>query len=170
MKKAILFFAAVIIILTPAFSQKFEFGSVPRTNGSAFFALNKSTGQLSFMLDHGQTAAKWKKYGAVIRNAGEANLSFYVQSRTDGSAFFALDGTTGQFYFMLDFGSMAGKWKNYGTAVPKKGDGMLVLSGEGRNDGNAFFALDSNTGQMYFMLDYGSTAGTWKVYGDFALE
>jgi hypothetical protein len=170
MKKAILFIATLVLILTPAFSQKFEFGSVPRTNGSAFFAISKATGQLSFMLDHGQSAAKWKKYGAVIRNAGDANLSFYVQARPDGSAFFALDGATGQFYFMLDYGSNAGKWRNYGSPVPKKGDGLLVLSGEGRKDGNAFFALDSNTGQLYFMLDYGSSAGTWKVYGDFALE
>jgi hypothetical protein len=170
MKKTIIFISVFLLMQTHSFSQKFEFGCIARTNGSAFFAISKATGQLSFMLDHGQSAAKWKKYGGLIRTTGEANFSFYVQSRTDGTAFFALDGATGQFFYMLDYGSNAGKWKEYGTPVPKKGDGKLILKGEARKEGNAFFAIDGQTGQLYFMLDYGSNAGKWKEYGDLALE
>jgi hypothetical protein len=166
MKRTILILMILGIIICPVFSQKLDFQSIQRSGGSTFFAINKTTGQLSFMSDYGDGRGIWKTYGSTIRQNGDANLSIYVEERTDGTAFFVLDGAKGQLYYMLDYGSNRGTWKSYGNIVPKTSDGILILSGELRNDGSAFFAIDSKTGQLYYMTDYGSAAGTWNSYGN----
>ncbi|PHR50082.1 MAG: hypothetical protein COA32_02810 [Fluviicola sp.] len=147
-------------------AQQLEFESIERADGTAFFAIDKATGQISFMLDYGSNAGNWKNYGKTIdRNSQEKNLALYTIQRTDGTAFFAMDGATGQVYFMLDYGSNAGNWKSYGGVLPKSENSFVSFQASSRTDGTAFFAMDGNTGQIYFMLDYGSNAGNWKSYG-----
>jgi len=145
-------------------AQKFAGQSVERTDGTAFFTVNRSNGQLAFMLDYGSNAGIWKNYGGTIRESGKNSLSFHATERTDGSAFFAMD-ETGQMYFMLDYGSNAGVWKSYGGLVPGAGERHFEFEVEERTDGTAFFAIDTEDGQLYFLLDYGSNAGNWKAYG-----
>ncbi|MDF1550796.1 MAG: hypothetical protein P1P88_23440 [Bacteroidales bacterium] len=153
------------ILFTNASAQKFEAESVERSNGTAFFAINSSTGQLAFMADHGKSSGIWKNYGGIIRESGASNLEFRAIERSEGTAFFAMDGATGQVYFMLDYGSNSGKWKNYGGIITRQGDGKLEFEAAARKDGTAFFAIDGKTGQVYYMLDYGSNAGKWKSFG-----
>ncbi|HLP11445.1 MAG TPA: hypothetical protein VK177_05875 [Flavobacteriales bacterium] len=94
----------------------------------------------------------------------QTNLQFASNEREDGTAFFSLDGNTGQVYFMLDYGTNAGNWKAYGTGIADLNGGFLFSVSE-RKDGTAFFAMNRLSGQVYFMLDYGDYAGTWKSYG-----
>ncbi|MBS9464104.1 hypothetical protein KIM67_16905 [Flagellimonas sp. 389] len=147
-------------------AQRLEFESVERRDGTAFFAIDKTTGQISFMLDHGSQAGNWKNYGGTIkRNPSAKNLTFYTLKRSEGTAFFGMDGSTGQVYYMLDYGSNAGNWESYGGTLPSSGKGHVRFQAATRDEGSAFYAMDGDTGQVYFMLDYGSNAGNWKSYG-----
>lgn len=152
-------------ILSNILAQKFEAESVERTGGTAFFAMDNSTGQVSYMLDHGKSSGIWKNYGEIIRESGSSNLEFRALEREEGTAFFAMDDSTGQVYFMLDHGSNSGKWKKFGGIITRQGDGKLEFEASSRNEGTAFFAIDGKTGQVYFMLDYGSNSGKWKNFG-----
>ena len=153
------------LISSVAAAQNLAAKSLERTDGTAFFTLDKRTGQLYYMLDYGSNAGNWKSYGGLIRETGSNTLEFQAIERVDGSAFFAMDATTGQVYFMLDYGSNAGNWKSYGGTVPKVSNSKLTFQATSRTDGTAFFAIDSDNGQTYYMLDYGSNAGNWKSYG-----
>ena len=144
-KLKLIFCLFLIFSISNLWAQHLEFESVERTEGTAFFAIDKTSGQISFMLDYGSEAGNWKNYGGIIeRNPQGKNLTFYALKRTDGTAFFCMDGTTGQVYFMLDY---------------------VCFQAATRTDGTAFFAMDGDTGQVYFMLDHGSNAGNWKSYG-----
>ncbi len=41
----------------------------------------------------------------------------------------------------------------------------LIFTSNLRPAGSAFYAMDSKSGQMYFMLDYGEVKGVWKSFG-----
>ena len=165
-KLKLIFCLFLIFSISNLWAQHLEFESVERTEGTAFFAIDKTSGQISFMLDYGSEAGNWKNYGGIIeRNPQGKNLTFYALKRTDGTAFFCMDGTTGQVYFMLDYGSDAGNWKSYGGTLPSSCKGYVCFHASTRTDGTAFFAMDGDTGQVYFMLDHGSNAGNWKSYG-----
>ena len=159
----ILFFIFSISSLS---AQQLEFESVERKDGTAFFSIEKTTGQISYMLDYGENAGIWKNYGGIItKTPQEKKLSFYVIERREGTAFFCMDGMTGQVYFMLDYGSTAGDWKSYGGILPTAGNIYVSFQAATRIDGTAFFTMNGTTGQVYFMLDYGTNAGNWKSYG-----
>lgn len=162
----LIFFLFFVFSISSISAQILEFESVERTDGTAFFAIDKTSGQISYMLDYGSNAGIWKNYGGTIsRDSKMQNLSFYVLERYDGSAFFAMDGSTGQVYYMLDYGSNAGTWKSYGGILPETANGNTRFQAASRTDGTAFFSMDASSGQVYYMLDYGSNAGIWKSYG-----
>lgn len=165
MRKIIYLFILCIITSTGLAQAKLKFESTERENGTAFFAMDQNTGQVSFMLDYGSNSGVWKSYGSVIEG-NKGILNFAVTERTDGTAFFAMDNTTGKVYYMLDYGSNPGKWKSYGGTIPgEKSNSEYNFSIAERESGTAFFAINGQTGQVYFMLDYGSDSGKWKAYG-----
>ncbi|HYG49508.1 MAG TPA: hypothetical protein VD905_01345 [Flavobacteriales bacterium] len=94
----------------------------------------------------------------------QSNLQFAANERENGTALFAMDGNTGQVYFMLDYGESAGMWKPYGSGIADLNWGYLFAATE-RDSGTAFFAMHQSSGQVYYMLDYGDYAGAWKSYG-----
>lgn len=153
--------------LSPSlFAQSFAFESVEREEGTAFFALDESTGQVYYMLDHFSEAGVWKNYGGLIPVYGKNNFAFYVHWREEGTAFFALNTNTGQLYFMLDYGEDAGNWRDYGGTITKSTNAQFSFQASSREFGTAFFAMDESTGQVYYMLDHGEAAGMWKSYGE----
>lgn len=160
----LVFFMTISLSL---FSQEgaYEFSSSEREDGSAFFSLNKKYGQLYYMLDYGVDAGKWIKFGNMIAETGDKNFEFNANERYEGSAFYALESKTGQLYYMLDHGDDAGKWKIYGNTISQTADKNFQFSATERKAGTAFFAIDSKSGKLYFMLDYGDNAGYWKSYG-----
>jgi hypothetical protein len=95
------------------------FAQVSFKNGTAFYALETNIGQMHFMLDFGPTPGKWTKYGGSIRMAGDNTLQFSAEPSGEGTKFTALDGTTGQVYYMFDMGTEDGVWKKYGGVLPK---------------------------------------------------
>lgn len=141
------------------------FDSNEREDGTAFFSMDIHSGQVYYMLDYGSNSGNWKAYGGTITGASGANYSFVANERTDGTAFFAMNNATGQVYYMLDYGSASGTWKSYGGIVPNTGKTEYSFEANERADGTAFFCQDHATGQVYFMLDYGSNSGNWKAYG-----
>jgi hypothetical protein len=72
-----------------------------------------------YMLDYGNNAGKWSKYGNAIQANGTTTLTFAAHDRIDGTAFFSQDMSTGQVYFMLDYGNNAGNWRAFGGTVGK---------------------------------------------------
>ncbi|OFZ09662.1 MAG: hypothetical protein A3D92_13660 [Bacteroidetes bacterium RIFCSPHIGHO2_02_FULL_44_7] len=153
------------MVFSASYAQQLHFTSIQRTDGTAFFSLNDKSGQLSFMLDYGSSAGTWKNYGGTIRSTGGSTLLLSTISREDGTAFFSLDNATGQLYYMLDYGSSAGTWKSYGATLAGRSGANYQFTAIQRTDGTAFFAQDAQTGQMYYLLDYGSDPGNWKSYG-----
>lgn len=151
--------------VTPLNAQDLVFQSSQRTDGVAFFAIDKVTGQLSYMRDYGSSAGIWKKYGKTARASGKSNLAFQSIDRKEGAAFFVMDASTGQIYFMLDYGSNSGNWKKYGGLLPSSSSSDFGFRVASRDQGTAFFAMNKLTGQIYYMLDYGSSGGKWKSYG-----
>jgi hypothetical protein len=141
------------------------FDSNERTDGTAFFSMDIHSGQVYYMLDYGSNSGNWKAYGGTISGASGASYSFVANERTDGTAFFAMNNATGQVYYMLDYGSASGSWKSYGGIVPNKTKTEYSFEANERTDGTAFFCQDHATGQVYFMLDYGSNSGSWKAFG-----
>jgi hypothetical protein len=151
-------------------AQSYAFESTEREDGTAFFALNKSTGQLSYMLDHYEDAGVWKNYGGLVPKVTANELAFYVHWREEGTAFFAMDNKTGQLYFMLDYADNAGEWAVYGNIIIRENKNKLSLQASSREKGCAFFAMDEYTGQVYYMLDHSDNAGVWTSYGQFIGE
>lgn len=169
MKTYKLFLLTIIflVVATLSYAQEivYEFKATEREDGSAFFSLNKKYGQLYYMLDYGADAGKWIKFGNQVAEAGDKILEFIANERAEGTAFYALDSKTGQLYYMLDHGDSVGKWKIYGNTISQAADKNFQFSATERSSGTAFFASDSKTGKLYFMLDYGTDAGYWKNYG-----
>ena len=44
--------------------------------GTAFYAIDGKTGQLSYMVDTGEDAGNWRKFGNKYRNSGSSKLHF----------------------------------------------------------------------------------------------
>ena len=42
----------------------------------------------------------------------------------------------------------------------------LIFKSNLRANGTAFYAMDSQSGQLYFMLDWGEQRGNWQKFGD----
>lgn len=169
MKTLKLFFVAVffLVITAGTYAQDgvYAFSSTERTDGSAFFSFNKKYGQVYYMLDYGIDAGKWIRFGDMIAETGDKVLEFTANERAEGTAFYALDSKTGQLYYMLDHGDDSGKWKIYGNSISQTSDKSFQFSATERSSGTAFFAIDSKSGKLYFLLDYGTNAGYWKNYG-----
>lgn len=100
-------------------NTSFDFEATERTDGSAFFSLDTKTGQLYYMLDYGQSSGKWKAYGSKVDESGKSNFTLRVNERKEGTAFFVIESTTGQMYYMLDYGQNSGNWKKYGNTISK---------------------------------------------------
>lgn len=152
------------LVLNASYAQKLQLNAIERTDGTAFFALNGKSGQLSYMLDYGEDRGTWKSYGGTIRSAGESTLLLASSEREDGTAFFSMDNASGQLYYMLDYGDGRGVWKSYGGTIGGTGTSYDFTANE-REEGTAFFAQDAKSGQIYYLLDYGSNAGVWNSYG-----
>ena len=157
-----LFFVSVAMT-SLSYAQDLNFQSINREDGTAFFSMNSTSGQVYYMLDYGTGAGTWKSYGKTIVNEKASKLTFSAIQRTDGTAFFALNTSNGQLYYMLDYGTNAGNWKSYGGTIAASG--IYTFSSINRADGTAFFAMEGKTGQVYYMLDYGSDPGIWNSYG-----
>lgn len=156
---------AFTLFLNASFAQKLQFNSIERTDGTVFFSLNEDNGQLSYMLDYGDDRGTWKSYGGTIRSSGESSLLLASNEREDGTAFFSMDNATGQLYYMLDYGDDRGTWKSYGGTINGSNGARYQFTANEREDGTAFFGQNATTGQIYYLLDYGSDAGIWKSYG-----
>jgi outer membrane protein assembly factor BamB len=98
-------------------SDVLTFALLPRENGNIFYALESKTGQLHWMADFGDNKGAWKSYGQPIRATGEGTLELTAEILDGGTKFTAMDGATGQIYFMFDFGATKGIWKQYGQSV-----------------------------------------------------
>jgi hypothetical protein len=99
--------------------EQYLFAATTRSMGTAFFALNKTTGQMFYMLDYEVNAGKWLKYGGTISGKANAVYTFKVNDRGIGSAFFCQDVSSGQVYYMLDYGTDPGVWAPFGTGIGK---------------------------------------------------
>jgi outer membrane protein assembly factor BamB len=143
----------------------YRFVSLTNGNGSTFFALDGSTGKLYFMNDFGESPETWRSYGEPLREIGRNNLSFDAVPFEKGSVFYALEMGTGQLYYMPDFGANAGRWETYGEPIRLEGMEVLSLAAERSDNGTKFTAMDGNTGQVYYMFDFGDHAGHWARYG-----
>lgn len=93
------------------------------------------------------------------------DFQFVANERENGTAFFSLDAKTGQLSFMLDHGTDAGLWKKYGNPLGALQGGKFLFEAIERAQGTAFFVMESRSGQVYYMLDYGDTPGIWTKYG-----
>ncbi len=94
-----------------------------------------------------------------------SNLVFSAQLRTDGSAFYAMNNKTGQMFFMLDYGETRGSWKPFGPVLREGGGSALLFQVVERLDSRSFYALDSQTGQLYFSNDGAEPSVAWTKYG-----
>jgi hypothetical protein len=165
-KLKLIFCLFFIFSISNLSAQQLEFETSSGTNGTAFYAIDKTTGQISVMLDYYSKAGKWENYGGIIeRDSLENNLSFCALKTKNGMAFFSMDGTTGQVYMMLDYYSNAGKWESYGGTLPSSAKGYVGFQVDIRTKGFNYYAMDGDTGQVYLMLDYYSNAGKWESYG-----
>ncbi len=105
----------------------------------------------------------------VIAQSSMAQTTVYRYASTSdtmGSTFYALEGTTGQLFYMNDYGDAAAIWKRYGNVLRAAGRNSLQFAALGSENGTVFYALESNSGQLHYMLDFGDTPATWKAYGE----
>jgi len=146
-------------------SLGFQFDATQRPGGTAFYSLNGTTGQLSYMLDFGKDAGKWTNYGNLIRESGGNPLLLAVEETDQSAAFYAMDGGTGQVYYMQDTGDNAGKWTKFGGRIRQNALNMLQFEANFRNNATTFYAYDTFTHQTYYMNDTGDNAGKWNKFG-----
>jgi len=139
------------------------FATEGRPQGTAFYALSQSTGELRYQLDGGPDIGRWIPFGKRLSAATNGPLGFAVLPREDGRAFFAVDLAHGQVHYLLDYGPQPGVWNTYGP--PADSPGPYQFRAEKRRGGTAFFLMDARTGQISFMVDYGTEAGRWKPFG-----
>jgi hypothetical protein len=160
------FFSIVFFIAGAAvFSAEFEFQFAGFPEGSFYFALDRNLGQVYVMANAGDNQGLWNKYGEPIDKAGKGNFSFYAYCTSDGTAYYALERTTGQLYIMWNVGDKKGKWEKYGGVIDAKAKGKFDLQVFYGSDGSDFLALDKATGQAYSMWNVGDSARVWKKYG-----
>lgn len=114
------FFFFIVFTTSNVSAQSLAFETIEREDGTAFFAVDRISGQVSYLLDYGSNPGVWKNFGGTItRVSKKQDLEFNVIQRVDGTAFFCADGSTGQLYYMLDYGSNAGAWESYGGLIPQ---------------------------------------------------
>lgn len=96
------------------------------------------------------------------------NTSFEVNFKGVGTAFYTIDNKTGQLSYMLDVGQQSGVWLSYGEPYRANGVSDLHFKAIERGDstGTSFYILNSKTGQLNYMLDFGLEAGNWASYGE----
>jgi hypothetical protein len=81
--------------------------------------VDRVSGQVSYLLDYGSNPGVWRNFRGVIpRVSKKQDLEFNVIQRVDSTAFFCVDFSKGQIYYMLDYGSNAGTWESYGGLIP----------------------------------------------------
>lgn len=146
-------------------SLGFEFDATQRPGGTAFYSLNGATGQLSYMLDFGERAGQWSNYGNQIRETAGNPLLLAVEETAANAAFYAMDGGTGQVYYMLDSGAKAGQWVKFGGMIRQNALNLLQFEASFRNNATTFYAYDTFTHQTYYMNDVGERAGKWNKFG-----
>lgn len=93
-------------------TSKLHFNATERSTGTSFYILNDDTKEVSYMLDYGKDAGKWKKFGNSLKNASVTEFEANVTN--SGMVFYAYDGVAKQLYFMQDFGKTPGTWTPYG--------------------------------------------------------
>jgi outer membrane protein assembly factor BamB len=167
-RKKVLALAILVSLAQWGISQTpiYRYATMSNGNGSVFFALDGSTGQLRYMRDVGEAAGTWYSFGAPMRETGKNNLLFQAVAREKGFDFYALEANSGQLYWMSDFGEHPGAWHSYGTTIRNSDRPTLEFAAEPEASGNKFTAIDGDTGQIYFMFDFGDSAGIWKPYGN----
>lgn len=145
----------------------FVFDVNDRNGGSAFYSMNSSTGTVSYMLDFGEDAGKWSNYGTPLERPATNPLLFKVLETPKGVGIYAMDGATGQLYYMLDHGNNPGQWAKFGGMIRQNALNMLQLEVVDRGSGNTtFYAYDSFTHQTYYMNLTGANSGSWSKYGN----
>lgn len=165
LSKSLLCLGFFCFACTALSAQSLGFAASERgEKGTAFFTMDKRTGQVYYMLDHHSEAGKWKKYGPKIGDLAGAGFLFESNERESGTAFFAMESLSGQVYFMLDYGDEPGIWRKYGEPIGKAGYTFDATERPGK--GTAFFAIENGTGQLYYMLDHGHEPGIWSIFGE----
>ena len=163
----ILCLVALVCLAQIGLSQitTYRYATASSGDGTTFFALAGTNGQLFFMNDYGDAAGVWKRYGLAMRPSGRNNLQFEILSAKNGTIFYALESNSGQLHYMLDFGDKPGIWKPYGGVIRMVGSETLQFKVDQVDNGAKFTAVDGNTGQVYYMFDHGDSDGAWKAYG-----
>lgn len=145
----------------------FVFDVNDRAGGAAFYSMNSNTGEISYMLDFGEKPGEWTNYGTALKEPGGSPLLLKVVESANGVIFYAMDGATGQLYYMLDHGNNPGQWAKFGGMIRQNALNMLQLEVVDRDGENTtFFAYDSYTHQTYFMNLTGTDAGKWNKFGN----
>ena len=149
-------------------SENIGFIVNPKGEGSAFYTLDEVTGQLSYMLDFGEDAGNWRRYGNAYRKPERAGSTLFFQAEErgidTGTTFYILNGATGQVSYLSDYGPGAGAWVNFGNRL--KGANISAFDTQIIGTaGMVFYAYDSTAKQMYFMQDFGDKPGEWQKYG-----
>ena len=147
-------------------SKDFDYHSAIRNDGTAFYAFEHSKGQVHYMLDYGDNKGVWTAFGPKMTNHSEVGLLFDVIERAGAASFYLLHPKTGQLFYTVDGSNGSGTWQSYGNLISSKGNASLEFDAEGRFEGNSFYALDTKSGQMYYMNDFGPQAGEWLSYGN----
>lgn len=96
--------------------------------------------------------------------AGE--YQFQTNFTKDGNGMFAMDTQSGQVWFMWDVGERKGQWQPFGEKIDPAGTGSFQFQMIATKEGNGFFALDSRTGQLWYMWDIGERKGQWRTFGE----
>lgn len=117
------------------------------------------------------TSCSQSTQSAPVAKASAKNVAtnsgyiFDVNQRPGGAAFYSMDSNTGALSYMLDFGDNAGKWANYGNTIKDPGGAPLLFKAINSEQGVTIYSMDSQTGQLYYLADYGDDAGQWMVFG-----
>ncbi|MEM6318927.1 MAG: hypothetical protein AAF960_14740 [Bacteroidota bacterium] len=135
-------------------------------SGTGFYTIDSKTGQLSFMVNYGEQAGQWLRYGNRFRENGTSTLHFKAIERgaNIGTSFYILDGGTGQLSFMLDYGPGAGTWAGFGNRL--RNVAVTEFEANFTEAGMIFYVYDGHAKQMHFMQDFGPKAGAWQQYGE----
>jgi len=145
--------------------QEFEYHSAIRADGTAFYAYEHANGQIHYMLDYGDNKGAWFAFGPKMASHSEVGLEFDVVERPGAASYYLLHPKTGQLYFTVEGANASGAWETYGDKISSNSKGSFEFDAQGRIEGNSFYAFDTKSGQMYFMNDFGETAGKWMTYG-----
>lgn len=175
MMKPVYFFLTSLLITAASCFQgsvevkpdkEFEYHSSTRADGNAFYAYEHAKGQIHYMLDYGDEKGMWQTYGPQMAQHSNAGLLFDVVERPGAASYYLLHPKTGELFYTIEGANATGVWQTYGDKISSSGNASLEFDAEARTEGNSFYALDTKSGQMYFMNDYGDYAGQWTAYGN----